>query len=104
MFIESNNATGNKMTIEQQYQALADSMNISIYDVKAFVTSMVNSIEQDKMAEHFIKGSDDFQSQIVQAYAPVVVKKFNQFLSAYLTDSVARFTFELSVFNELKTR
>ena len=92
------------MTKHTQEQIdLAESLGVSIHDLMMFVNSMVNSIEQDKMAEHFINGSDDFQSELVKAYAPVVVKKFNQFLITYMTVPEAKFNFELSVYTQLKS-
>jgi 2-polyprenyl-6-methoxyphenol hydroxylase-like FAD-dependent oxidoreductase len=74
---------------------LAQSMNVSVSDVMALAQSVANSIELDNVKP------DQVSTELVEAYVPHAVKKFNSFHSTYLTNPEARLTFQSNILADL---
>ena len=76
-------------------QTLANEMNVSLADLMCLAGSVANSIKQDDVA------LDQVSTEVVTAYIPHAVKKFDTFATKYLTNPDARETFQRKVLSEV---
>lgn len=80
---------------------LAKDLNVSEHDIICLAQSVAHSIEQDGAREAALACSPEEQHEIVRAYLPVAVRKFNQFHATYLTNQEAREEFKKTVYDLL---
>ena len=72
-------------SIEAQMETLATQMGVAKADVKMLVESVVNSLKADKADSAFINASEEMKADLAQAYVADAVKKFQSFVTIYLT-------------------
>jgi galactose-1-phosphate uridylyltransferase len=76
---------------------LAETLNVSETDLMCLAQSVANSIEKDGAADVALQNQDTFGVEIVKAYIPVAAKKYDTFVSTYLTNPDAANSFKQSV-------
>ena len=72
-------------SIETQMETLATQMGVDTSDVKMLVESVINSLKEDKADQAFIDASEEMKTDLMQAYVAHAVKKFQSFVTIYLT-------------------
>ena len=72
-------------SIEAQMEILATQMGVDKSDVKMLVESVINSLKEDKADHAFINASEEVKADLMQAYVVHAVKKFQSFVTIYLT-------------------
>lgn len=80
---------------------LAAQMGVHPADVLMLAQSVANSIEKDKADAAFIAASDEARGMIAGAYVPHAVRKFDQFVSTYLTRNGAQEAFAKAVLHAI---
>ena len=73
------------MTIEQQLEALAKGMNMSVHDVRSMASMIASGIRHDGVAGAFINAADSMKVELAQAYAVSAAKKAEKIQTTYLT-------------------
>jgi hypothetical protein len=77
----------------ENIQKLADEMNVSITDLKCFANGIVNSMKKDKVEKIYVNETKENQIKLMQAYAINEMKKFDKFVTTYLSTPEARACF-----------
>jgi hypothetical protein len=77
--------------IKSEAQILADSMGVSLADFMCLANSVLLSINADKVEIRQVS------TELVEAYIPVAVRKFDSFVAAYLTRSDVRSAVQIEV-------
>ena len=72
-------------SIEAQMETLAAQMGVDTSDVKMLVESVISSLKEDKAGQAFIDASEEMKTDLMQAYVANAVKKFQSFVTIYLT-------------------
>ena len=77
---------------------LAKRLGISVTDLQALATSVVNGLKADGMVEKFLAASESDRVMLVEAYVVAAIRKMDQFVNTYLTNREARELFIKAVF------
>lgn len=83
-------------------EQLAKDLNVSEADLMCLLTSVCNSIKQDKAVDSFLDMSESDRCEMCLAYVQHAVRKIQEFHTAYITQPELKLTFDTYVFEKLR--
>lgn len=83
--------------------ALAKMMGTDEKELNMLLVSVVNSLKADKAVNHFVNASESQRIEMSEAYVIHAVKKFQSFVSSYLTNQECKQSFREFVYASLKS-
>lgn len=83
-------------------EQLAKDMNVSEADLMCLLTSVCNSIKQDKFVDGYLAISDEPQAEVCLAYVQHAVKKIQEFHTSYITNPQLKESFDSYVYEKLR--
>ena len=81
---------------------LAKDLNVNESDLMCLLTSVCNSIKQDKAVDAYIGMSEDDQAEMCLAYVQHAVRKIQEFHTAYITKPELKENFDAYVYEKLR--
>ena len=81
---------------------LAKDLNVSEADLMCLLTSVCNSIKQDKAVDSFLSMSEGDQCEMCLAYVAHAVRKIQEFHTAYITKPELKESFDAYVYEKLR--
>ena len=83
-------------------EQLAKDLNVSEADLMCLLTSVCNSIKQDKAVDSFLMMSESDRCEMSLAYVAHAVRKIQEFHTAYITQTELKLTFDTYVYEKLR--
>lgn len=84
-------------------EQLVKDLNVSEADLMCLLTSVCNSIKQDKFVDGYLSLSESDQAEVCLAYVQHAVRKIQEFHTAYITQPELKLNFDTYVYQSLKT-
>ncbi|ANY29571.1 hypothetical protein BOX08_gp06 [Pseudoalteromonas phage BS5] len=83
-------------------EQLAKDLNVSEADLMCLLTSVCNSIKQDKAVKAYIEMSENDREEMCLAYVQHAVRKIQEFYTAYITKPELKENFDTYVYEKLR--
>ena len=83
-------------------EQLAKDLNVSEADLMCLLTSVCNSIKQDKFVDGFLSLCESDREQMCLAYVQHAVRKIQEFHISYITKPELKQNFDAYVYEKLR--
>ena len=83
-------------------EQLAKDLNVSEADLMCLLTSVCESIKQDKFADGYLSLNEKDQAEVCLAYVQHAVRKIQEFYTAYITKPELKENFDAYVYEKLR--
>lgn len=80
----------NVKEIKVELEKLAKEMNVTVKDLFYFSQSLINSLQEDRMVEAYLNSSSNERAELIEAYIPGIIKKWEGFQTTYDCNPKAR--------------
>tara|TARA_R100000541_G_scaffold35625_1_gene43795 strand:+ start:915 stop:1181 length:267 start_codon:yes stop_codon:yes gene_type:complete len=81
---------------------LANDLNVSEADLMCLLTSVCNSIKQDKFVDGFLSLGESDREEMCLAYVQHAVRKIQEFHTAYIAKPDLKESFDAYVYEKLR--
>ena len=83
-------------------EQLAKDLNVGEADLMCLLTSVCNSLKQDKAVDAFLAMSESDREEMCLAYVQHAVRKIKEFYTAYITKPDLKENFDTYVYEKLR--